>query len=44
MSQGHRFHYSNCLRQADEMMVIAQVFDHKARLRSYEIVVDIVKP
>lgn len=29
--------------QADEVMVIAQMFDHKARLRSYEIVADIVK-
>jgi luciferase family oxidoreductase group 1 len=29
--------------QADEMMVIAQIFDHQARLRSYEIVTDIIK-
>lgn len=29
--------------QADEVMVIAQMFDHKARLHSYEIVADIVK-
>jgi luciferase family oxidoreductase group 1 len=27
--------------QADEMMVNAQIFDHKARLRSFEIVADI---
>lgn len=27
--------------QADEIMVIAQVFDHQARVRSYEIVADI---
>lgn len=30
--------------QADEIMVIAQVFDHEARLRSYEILADIIKP
>jgi luciferase family oxidoreductase group 1 len=30
--------------QADEIMAIAQVFDHQARLRSYEIVADIIKP
>jgi luciferase family oxidoreductase group 1 len=30
--------------QADEIMTIAQVFDHQARLRSYEIVADIIKP
>ncbi|MCP3762734.1 LLM class flavin-dependent oxidoreductase [Domibacillus sp. A3M-37] len=29
--------------QADEMMVIGQIFDHQARLRSYEIVADITK-
>jgi luciferase family oxidoreductase group 1 len=29
--------------QADEMMVNAQIFDHKARLRSFEIVADITK-
>jgi alkanesulfonate monooxygenase SsuD/methylene tetrahydromethanopterin reductase-like flavin-dependent oxidoreductase (luciferase family) len=27
--------------QADEIMAIAQVFDHKARVRSYEIVAEI---
>jgi alkanesulfonate monooxygenase SsuD/methylene tetrahydromethanopterin reductase-like flavin-dependent oxidoreductase (luciferase family) len=30
--------------QADEIMAIAQVFDHQARLRSCEIVADIIKP
>ncbi|MDQ0246323.1 luciferase family oxidoreductase group 1 [Bacillus fengqiuensis] len=29
--------------QVDEIMVIAQMFDHKKRLRSYEIVADITK-
>lgn len=29
--------------QADEIMVNTQVFDHNARLRSYEIVADIIK-
>ncbi|GMA62035.1 hypothetical protein GCM10025859_24750 [Alicyclobacillus fastidiosus] len=29
--------------QADEIMVIAQVFDHEARLRSYEILAEIAK-
>ncbi|MFH5181423.1 LLM class flavin-dependent oxidoreductase [Paenibacillus sp. TAB 01] len=29
--------------QADELMVIAQVFDHKARLHSYEIVTNLFK-
>ena len=29
--------------QADEIMAIAQVFDHKARLRSYEILAEITK-
>ncbi|MGU3471865.1 hypothetical protein ACLBWT_12015 [Paenibacillus sp. D51F] len=29
--------------QADEVMVIAHMSDHKARLHSYEIVADIVK-
>jgi alkanesulfonate monooxygenase SsuD/methylene tetrahydromethanopterin reductase-like flavin-dependent oxidoreductase (luciferase family) len=29
--------------QADEIMAIAQVFDHKARLHSYEILADITK-
>jgi luciferase family oxidoreductase group 1 len=29
--------------EADEIMAIAQVFDHKARLRSYEILADITK-
>jgi luciferase family oxidoreductase group 1 len=29
--------------QADEIMAIAQVFDHKARLRSYELLADITK-
>ncbi|QAS54322.1 LLM class flavin-dependent oxidoreductase [Halobacillus litoralis] len=28
--------------QADEMMVISQIYDHDARLRSYEIVADIM--
>ncbi|MGM0875225.1 MAG: LLM class flavin-dependent oxidoreductase [Bacillota bacterium] len=28
--------------QADEIMVISQIYDHKARLRSYEIVKDII--
>jgi luciferase family oxidoreductase group 1 len=31
------------LTQADEMMVNAQIFDHKARLRSFEIVSEITK-
>ncbi|WP_424769214.1 LLM class flavin-dependent oxidoreductase [Paenibacillus sp. sgz302251] len=29
--------------QADEIMAIAQIFDHKARLRSYEILAEITK-
>ncbi|WP_110928161.1 LLM class flavin-dependent oxidoreductase [Bacillus massiliglaciei] len=29
--------------QADEIMAIAQVYDHKARLRSYEILADVSK-
>ena len=29
--------------QADEFMVTSQIFDHKARLRSYEIIKDVVK-
>ncbi|WP_029191435.1 LLM class flavin-dependent oxidoreductase [Paenibacillus elgii] len=29
--------------QADEIMVVGHVYDHQARLRSYEIVADIVK-
>jgi alkanesulfonate monooxygenase SsuD/methylene tetrahydromethanopterin reductase-like flavin-dependent oxidoreductase (luciferase family) len=29
--------------EADEIMAIAQVFDHQARLRSYEILADITK-
>ncbi|WP_134683714.1 LLM class flavin-dependent oxidoreductase [Brevibacillus migulae] len=29
--------------QADEIMVVSQMYDHKARLRSYEIVADIAK-
>lgn len=29
--------------QADELMVIAQVFDHKARLHSYEVVTTLFK-
>ncbi|KEQ24227.1 LLM class flavin-dependent oxidoreductase [Paenibacillus tyrfis] len=29
--------------QADEIMVVGHVFDHQARLRSYEIVADIIK-
>ena len=29
--------------QVDEIMAIAQVYDHKARLRSYELLADIVK-
>ncbi|NHN35397.1 LLM class flavin-dependent oxidoreductase [Paenibacillus agricola] len=29
--------------QADEIMVISQIFDHQARLRSYEIVFEITK-
>jgi luciferase family oxidoreductase group 1 len=29
--------------QADEIMVISQIFDHQARLRSYEIVTEIIK-
>ncbi|MFB6364126.1 LLM class flavin-dependent oxidoreductase [Paenibacillus elgii] len=30
--------------QADEMMVVGHVFDHQARLRSYEIVADLFTP
>ncbi|OLN21367.1 luciferase [Domibacillus antri] len=29
--------------QADEMMVISQIFDHKARLHSYDIVAEVTK-
>jgi alkanesulfonate monooxygenase SsuD/methylene tetrahydromethanopterin reductase-like flavin-dependent oxidoreductase (luciferase family) len=29
--------------QADEMIINAQIFDHKARLKSFEIVADVFK-
>ena len=29
--------------QADEMIINAQIFDHKARLKSFEIVSDVFK-
>ncbi|MEH7336109.1 hypothetical protein V7161_26135 [Neobacillus drentensis] len=48
--EGHGSAYFDFVRQqgleesgADEIMAIAQVYDHQARLRSHEILADITK-
>ena len=31
------------LTQADELMIVTSIYDHAARVRSYEIVADVMK-